>query len=85
MWSIQEGPYYADVGDFGGRALSISIITTSFHSGLVRVEGGEVGYGRALIADNTGISAGNLIYAAEFEHNDGPWDKADNARKYDRL
>ena len=83
--NFRKGPYYADVGDFGAAgAFGINYYDT-LPAGLVRVEGGQVGYGRALVADNAGIGPGNLIYAVEFEHNDGPWDKSDNARKYNGL
>ena len=34
---------------------------------------------------NVNIKRGNLIYAGEFEHNDGPWDVGDDERKYDGV
>ena len=77
----KKGPYYADVGDFGSAG-AFSIHTYDvLPSGIARVEGGQYGYGRAFAADNAGIGAGNLVYALELEHNDGPWVKGDDARK----
>ena len=77
----KKGPYYADVGDFGSAgAFSIRYYDV-LPSGIARIEGGQFGYGRVLLADNAGIGAGNLIYALELEHNDGPWLKGDDARK----
>jgi outer membrane receptor protein involved in Fe transport len=77
----KKGPYYADVGDFGSAG-AFSIHTYDvLPSGIARIEGGQFGYGRAMLADNAGIGAGNLIYALELEHNDGPWVKGDDARK----
>src|SRR6185312_5791928 len=77
----KKGPYYADVGDFGSAgAFSIRYYDV-LPSGSARIEGGQFGYGRALLADNAGLGGGNLIYALELEHNDGPWVKGDDARK----
>lgn len=81
----KKGPYYADVGDFGSAgAFSIRYYDV-LPSAIARVEGGQYGYGRAFAADNAGIGAGNLIYALELEHNDGPWVKGDDARKVSGL
>ncbi len=77
----KKGPYYADVGDFGSAgAFSIHYYDV-MPSGIARVEGGQFGYGRAVLADNAGLGAGNLVYALELEHNDGPWVTGDDARK----
>src|ERR1700759_1410958 len=59
----KKGPYYADVGDFGSAgAFSIRYYDV-LPTGIARVEGGQFGYGRVLLADNAGLGAGNLIYA----------------------
>ena len=77
----KKGPYYADVGDFGSAgAFSIRYYDV-LPAGIARVEGGQFGYGRVLLADNAGLGTGNLIYALELEHNDGPWVQGDDARK----
>jgi hypothetical protein len=81
----KKGPYYADVGDFGSAGAFSLHYYDVLPSGIARVEGGQYGYGRALLADNAGIGAGNLIYALELEHNDGPWVKGDDARKIDGV
>src|SRR5580692_1208432 len=55
----KKGPYYADVGDFGSAgAFSVRYYDT-LPSGIARIEGGQFGYGRVLLADNAGIGAGN--------------------------
>jgi hypothetical protein len=77
----KKGPYYADVGDFGSAGAFDIHYYDVLPSGIARVEGGQFGYGRAFLADNAGVGAGNMIYALELEHNDGPWDKGDDARK----
>ncbi len=81
----KKGPYYADVGDFGSAGAFNIHYYDSLPSGVARLEGGQVGYGRAILANNAGVGGGNLIYAGEFEHNDGPWDVGDDERKYDGV
>ncbi len=81
----KKGPYYADVGDFGSAgAFNIHYYDT-LPSGFARVEGGQYGYGRVVLADNASIGGGNLICAGELEHNDGPWVKGDDERKLDGV
>jgi hypothetical protein len=82
---FKKGPYYADVGDFGSAGAFDIHYYDRLPTGLVSVEGGQFGYARALLANNATIGAGNLIYAAEFEHNDGPWVIGDNERKPDGV
>ena len=81
----KKGPYYADVGDFGSAGAFDVRYYDVLPSGVARLEGGQFGYGRALLANNAGLGAGNLIYALELEHNDGPWTKGDDARKIDGV
>ena len=77
----KKGPYYADVGDFGAAGAFDVRYYDTLPGGLARVEGGQFGYGRAVVADNAAIGQGILLYAVELEHNDGPWRKGDDARK----
>lgn len=81
----KKGPYYADVGDFGSAGAFNIRYYDSLPSAVARLEGGQVGYGRVVLASNAGIGGGNLIYAGEFEHNDGPWDIGDDERKFDGV
>jgi TonB dependent receptor/TonB-dependent Receptor Plug Domain len=81
----EKGPYYAQVGDFGSAGAFDIRTYDALPSGLASVEGGSFGYGRAVVADNAALAQGNLLYAAEVEHDDGPWDIADDARKLDGM
>ncbi len=63
--AYEKGPYYADVGDFGSAGAFNIQYYDVLPRGLARLEGGQFGYGRALLADNEGIGEGNLIYALE--------------------
>lgn len=77
----KKGPYYADVGDFGSAGAFDVRYFSALPSGIARVEAGQFGYVRGVLADNFALGGGNLIAALELEHNDGPWDLADDARK----
>ncbi len=81
----KKGPYYADVGDFGSAGAFNIRYYDELPTGFMRVEGGQYGYGRAVAGDNAEIANGNLIFAGEVEHNDGPWVKGDDARKIDGV
>jgi len=83
--TYKKGPYYADVGDFGSAGAFNLQYYDVLPRGMAVLEGGQFGYGRALLADNAGIGDGNLIYALEVEHNDGPWVKGDDERKIDGV
>lgn len=82
---FRKGPYYADVGDFGSAGSVDIHYVDRLASPFVVAEGGAVGYGRALVAEQTGNATRNLLGAFEFEHNDGPWDIGDDARKFDGV
>lgn len=82
---FKKGPYYADVGDFGSAGAFDIHYYDRLPEGVLSADGGQVGYGRAIAANNAAIGSGNLVYAGEFEHNDGPWNIPDDERKLDGL
>jgi hypothetical protein len=78
----RKGPYYAEVGDFGAAGAFDIRYYDRLPFGLAKIEGGQFGYGRAVIADNLTLGQGNLLYGLSFEHSDGPWDLPDDSRKW---
>jgi len=77
----KKGPYYASEGDFASAgAVSISYADT-LKQGIASVGVGENGFRRTLLADSSKFGPGNLLYAVELEHNDGPFVHPDNFRK----
>ncbi len=62
---FKKGPYYADVGDFGSAGAFNIRYYDRLPAGLAVAEGGQVGYARAVVANNAPIGAGNLLYAGE--------------------
>ncbi|MBS0472746.1 MAG: TonB-dependent receptor [Proteobacteria bacterium] len=83
--AYKKGPYYADVGDFGSAGAFDILYYDRLPEGFARIEAGQFGYARAMIADNVALGGGNAIAALSFEHNDGPWDRGDDERKIDGL
>ncbi|HEY0316639.1 MAG TPA: TonB-dependent receptor [Sphingomonas sp.] len=81
----EKGPYYADVGDFGSAGAFDLHYYDRLPQGIARIEGGQYGYARGVIANNRPIGGDNLLYALELEHNDGPWNQGDNERKIDGV
>jgi hypothetical protein len=80
-----KGPYFADLGDFTAAG-SVNVNYTNTLPGfLARVSGGEDGWGRALVAASPRVGDGFLLYAIELGHNDGPWERPDNFRKFNGV
>ena len=81
----KKGPYYANVGDFGSAGAFDLHYYDKLPQGIARIEGGQYGYVRGVIANNQAIGDGNLLYAFELEHNNGPWVEGDDERKVDGV
>ena len=77
----QKGTYQAEQGDFSAAG-SIHVSTLSvLDRPLFKLEGGQGGFGRALVAASSKWGDGHLLYAAEAERADGPWVIPDDYRK----
>ena len=81
----KKGPYYADVGDFGSAGAIDIHYADRLAQGLLRVEGGQYGYERGVLAGSRPVGDRYLTAALELEHNDGPWEKGDDERKIDGV
>jgi outer membrane receptor protein involved in Fe transport len=82
---IRKGPYFADVGDFGSAgALSISLVDTTPKK-VATMTVGSFGYERLFGMGSTPAAGGNLFFAGEMSHYNGPWDNPDDARKVNGL
>lgn len=76
-----KGLVAAEDGDFAAAgAVNVHYVDT-LPKTLVSLGIGEKGYRRGLIAGSSGAAGGNLLYALELFHNDGPFTKGDNYRK----
>jgi hypothetical protein len=76
-----KGPYQVDAGDFAAAgALKVRYADTLEH-GIASVGVGQQGFRRALLANSPALGQGNLLYALEAFHNDGPFTRGDDYRK----
>jgi outer membrane receptor protein involved in Fe transport len=78
----RKGTYYASEGDFSSAG-SIGIrYANTLPNALAKLEFGQNGYRRSLLADSASIGIGIFIYAIESMHNDGPFTNPDDFRKH---
>ena len=75
-----KGPYFADQGDFATAGSANINYASVLDRPIVRVGGGDEGFGRALVAASAAAGSGHVLAALEAEHNDGPWVHPDNYR-----
>ena len=77
----RKGPYYAAEGDFAtAGAVSVKYANT-LPEGILSLGLGQNGYARSLVANSVKFGDGNLLYALELFHNNGPFVVGDNYRK----
>jgi outer membrane receptor protein involved in Fe transport len=81
----KKGPYFADEGDFASAGAAHIDLFAGLPRGVASITLGEHGYARALLADTVAMKEGQLTYALETSHNDGPWDLPENFRKFNGL
>jgi outer membrane receptor protein involved in Fe transport len=79
---FSKGPYFADQGDFATAGAANINYVDALDRPIVRIGGGDEGYGRALVAASPALfGRGHLLAALEVVHNDGPWVHPDDYRK----
>lgn len=69
----RKGPYYADEGDFASAGAAHISLADKLNEGAASLTADADGYLRALLVNSAGAGSGNLLYALELGHNDGPW------------
>lgn len=79
--TYRKGPYFAEEGDFSSAGAAHIEYFRQMEAGLAQVTLGGNGYARSLLAGAPGVGGGNLLYALELFHNDGPWQAPENYRK----
>ncbi|MCL4819118.1 MAG: TonB-dependent receptor [Vicinamibacteria bacterium] len=78
---FQKGTYDAREGDFSAAgSLSMSYLNV-LERPLAKLELGEYGYRRLLVAASPRLGEGHLLAALELGANDGPWTLPDDFRK----
>ncbi|MET0964151.1 MAG: TonB-dependent receptor [Noviherbaspirillum sp.] len=77
----RKGPYYASEGDFASAGAASVVYADRLEQGIASIGIGQNGYRRTLLADAPALGNGNLLYALELFHNDGPFTRGDDYRK----
>jgi outer membrane receptor protein involved in Fe transport len=80
--SYKKGPYFADEGDFSSAGAAHIDLVDTLPRGIASLTLGGNGYGRSLLSNSSAVGAGQLLYALEAAHNDGPWDSPE---KFHRI
>jgi outer membrane receptor protein involved in Fe transport len=85
----RKGPYYADEGDFASAGAAHMSLVDRLREGFASTTVGEHGYAREVVADSSALSndkgGGNLLYALELAHNNGPWQAPEAFHKSSAL
>ncbi len=82
---FRKGPYYAEEGDFSSAGSARIEYFRKLDQSLAQLTLGRNGYARSLLAGSPQLGGGNLLYGLELFHNDGPWEVAENYRKFNGV
>lgn len=77
----KKGPYYAEEGDFASAGAVSIVYQDTLKQGIASIGLGQNGFRRVLVANSPRIGNGNLLYALEAFHNDGPFTRPDDYHK----
>ena len=81
----RKGPYYAADGDFANAGSANIFYADKIDRGIASIGLGQNGFYRTLLANAPKFHQGNLLYALELSHYDGPWVNPDNYSKYNGV
>jgi hypothetical protein len=81
----RKGLYAAEDGDFASAGTARIGLMNKLPKGLASLTAGQNGYGRALVANTTDLKTGQLLYAVEAAHNNGPWDLPEGFKRFSGL
>ncbi len=73
--SYKKGPYFADEGDFSSAGVARLGLFDSLPHGIASLTLGENNYARGLLTQSVPWLGGNVLYAVETAHNNGPWEQ----------
>jgi hypothetical protein len=77
----RKGPYSAQDGDFASAGSAAVTYSNRLAQGIASAGIGRNGYARMALADSPELGKGNLLYALELLHNDGPFVHPDDYQK----
>lgn len=80
-----KGPYSAKTGDFSSAGSAHMRLFDRLDEGLIKFGIGQDSFLRSLFADSVEAGEGDLLWAFEALHYDGPWRNPENFMKYNGL
>ncbi|MFO1355324.1 MAG: TonB-dependent receptor [Gammaproteobacteria bacterium] len=81
----RKGTYYADAGNFSAAGTVNLAWRDRLDRPFATVEAGEFGYRRGLLAGSLEAAGGDLLLAADYTGNDGPWQLDENLSRINAL
>ena len=81
----KKGPYSAREGDFASAGSASVTYANRLARGIASISGGHDGYRRAMTAASPEAFGGNLLYALELLHKDGPFTNPEDYRKVNAV
>ena len=81
----KKGPFYPEVGDFSGAGAAEINLVNSLPHNILSVQTGMYDFVRVLLAGSPKVGDGNLLYAFEYNHYDGPWVVPEHSNRYNFL
>ena len=78
---FKKGPYFADEGDFSAAGAANINYVNQLDRPMLRLSGGNDGWGRVFGAASPRVGGGYLLGALEVNHNDGPSVRPDDYQK----
>jgi hydrogenase/urease accessory protein HupE len=83
--NYQKGIYYAENGDFSSAGAAHLEFFKTLPQDIAIVEGGTYGYARGVFASSPKLGDGRLLYGIEAYHDDGPWKRPDDYKKFNGI
>ena len=82
---FKKGPYFADEGDFSAAGAANINYVSQLERPMLRLNAGNDAWGRLFGAASPRVGGGYLLGAVEVNHNDGPWVRPDDYRKFNGV
>ncbi len=80
-----KGPYHAEMGDFSSAGYVRFHTKHKMDKALLKFGYGEDEYYRGVLANSHQIADGDLLYGAEVNFYEGPWDREESLNKFNGL
>ena len=83
--SYKKGLYYAENGDFSSTGSADIQYFKDLPGHTAKFTGGSFDYYRGLVTGSRSLADGNLLYAGETVHNNGPWTAGNDYLKFNGV